>query len=178
MDKEKGFIIKNSQTTSIGRFDVVYDTIEKDGKESPYSYVKMKRGVGVFAMTGDSVILLRQYRYIWDDSFWEIPAGMVEDDEDPKVAAVRELEEETGYKALSIKYLGKCYPSIGSTTEVQYLYFAQCDKNTDQKLDPTEKIEIELIAIDKFKDMIKNGEFCHGMGLAAYSFLKEQIFNQ
>jgi len=172
---DKGYKIVSSETTHIGRFDIVYDTIDHNGKQSPYSYVKMKRGVGVIGMVDNSIILLRQYRYIWDETFWEIPAGMVDDGEEPENAARRELEEETGYQIKNLKFLGICYPSIGSTTEIQYLYFAECEDKGEQKLDDVEDIKVQLVMIDEFKKMIREGKFMHGMGLAAWSYLKDEM---
>ena len=168
----KDYRIVSSETTHIGRFDIVYDTIEHNGKESPYSYVKMKRGVGVIGMVNNSIILLKQYRYIWNETFWEIPAGMVDDGEEPIDAARREMEEETGYHIEKIKFLGICYPSIGSTTEIQYLYYAECADKGKQRLDAIEDIDVQLVSVEEFERMIKEGKFMHGMGLAAWSYLK------
>lgn len=167
------FKIINTETTHIGRFDIVYDTIEKAGQQYPYSYVKMKRGVGVLAFCNEKVILLKQYRYIWHRWFWEIPGGMVEDDEQPAAAAKREVEEETGFKVIKIEPLGVCYPSIGSTTEIQYLFAAQCEEKDNQCLDALEKINVQVVEMDTFEKMIKENEFCHGMGLAAWARLKQ-----
>lgn len=161
--------IVKSEATHIGRFDVIYDTIEKNGELHPYSYIKMKRGVGVLAFVNGKIILIHQYRYIWDQWFYEIPGGMVDDGENPIEAAKRELEEETGFKVKEINPLGVCYPSIGSTTEMQYLYVAECEGQETQKLDAIEKINIRYVDIEEFKRMLKDNEFCHGMGLAAWA---------
>lgn len=167
-DKSEYKII-SSDITRIGRFEIVYDEIERNGETHPYSYVKMKRGVGILGFVGDSVILINQYRYIWDKWLWEIPGGMVDDDEEPDQAAVRELEEESGFHVKSIKSLGTCYPSIGSTTELQYLYMAECEEQSEQNLDILEKINIKLVKVTEFERMIRDNEFCHGMGLAAWA---------
>lgn len=93
---------------------------------------------------------------------------MVDDEEEPEHAAIRELEEETGYHVQSIGSLGICYPSIGSTTELQYLYVAECDDKTEQKLDELEHINVKLVKQSEFEKMVSDNEFCHGMGLAAW----------
>lgn len=176
LDFEKeNYHIVSSEKTQIGRFEVVYDTIEQDGHHYPYSYVNMKRGVGILGFVEDSIILLYQYRYIWNKWLWEIPGGMVDDNEDPAHAAIRELEEETGFHVKSMQSLGLCYPSIGSTTELQYLYAAECDYQNKQNLDSLEKIKISLVKVDAFKRMINENEFCHGMGLAAWSRYQGKI---
>jgi len=168
MKDADNYKIVSSETTHIGRFDIVYDQIERDGVAHPYSYVKMKKGVGILGFVGDSVVLIRQYRYIWDQWMWEIPGGMVEDGEDTQVAAIREFEEETGFKVTDVQFLGTCYPSIGSTTEQQFLYAVECSEKELQQLDELEKIDIQLVKISEFERMIRENEFCHGMGLAAW----------
>ena len=168
--------IISSETTTIGRFEIVYDVFEKNGKQYPYSYVKMKKGVGILGFVDDKIILVKQYRYIWNRWLWEIPGGMVDDNENPQQAAIREFEEETGFKISEIDFLGLCYPSVGSTTELQYLYVAKCKRRLKQKLDDLEKIKVHLISKEDFENMIVNGEFNHGMGLSIWVryFLKSQ----
>lgn len=163
------FKIISSESTSIGRFEVIYDTLETNGNQHPYSYVKMKKGVGILAFVEDKIALIHQYRYIWDEWLWEIPGGMVDDGEDPQNAAIRELEEETGLEVESISPLGTCYPSIGSTTELQFLFAAKCHPKGKQNLDGVEQIDVHLVKVDEFKRMIADNEFCHGMGLAAWA---------
>lgn len=172
--KNDGYKIITSEKTKIGRFEIVYDVIDHNGKQSPYSYVKMKKGVGVLGKVEDEIILLRQYRYIWDASFWEIPAGMVDDDETPEEAAKREMEEETGYIVDKLEFLGKCYPSIGSTTEIQYLFYAECSKKSEQRLDDVESISVCHYTENEFDRMINDGEFTHGMGLVAWAMYKNK----
>lgn len=171
---EEYYNIVASEKKELGRFEVIYDVIEKNGHEHPYSYVKMKNGVGVLGFVEDSVILLHQYRYIWGKWLWEIPGGMVEENETPEEAAIRELEEESGFLVKSIQFLGTCYPSIGSTTEIQYLYAAECEGKCRQKLDSLERIKCSLVNLNEFERMIRTNEFCHGMGLAAWARYQEK----
>lgn len=178
MSNRESYNIVNSETTHIGRFDIVYDQIEREGGVYPYSYVKMHKGVGILGLYGDYVILLKQYRYIWDKWIYEIPGGMVEDGEDIQMAAIREFEEETGYVVDNILYLGTCYPSVGSTTEEQYLYVVRCSEREKQTLDELEKINVHLVKMEDFEKMIRNNDFSHGMGLAAwckYALLREKV---
>ena len=172
MRGKEDYNIVSSEETHIGRFDIVFDRIERDGAVHPYSYVKMKPGVGVLAFYEGKLVLLKQYRYIWDMWMWEIPGGAVDEGETPKEAAVREIEEETGFVVTKCEEIGICYPSIGATKEIQHLFYAECTLGNGQHMDSLESIDVELIEVEKFEQMIRNGEFSHGMGLSAWTQYK------
>jgi ADP-ribose pyrophosphatase len=77
----------------------------------------------------DHVLLVRQYRSPAERALLEIPAGTLDQRpdgtiEDPDLAARRELEEETGYRAGSWRLLGRFWTAPGFTTELMYLYLA------------------------------------------------------
>ena len=72
----------------------------------------------------DEVIFIEQYRDAVAQSLLELPAGMVNAGEDHADAARRELREETGYEAGTLRYLGSYYTSPGFTNEQHHLYLA------------------------------------------------------
>lgn len=86
------------------------------------------------------------------------PAGMIEDGEIPEEGAIRELEEETGYRARSIKKLREVYPAIGYSNEKTIIYLAKDLVKTERHLDKTEDIEVVEIPIDEAKRMLESGE--------------------
>src|ERR1044071_8883951 len=75
------------------------DTVERaDGVRTKREIVEHHGAVAIVPMLDDeTVLLIRQYRQAVDEMLLEIPAGTLEDGEDPEVCAARELEEETGY---------------------------------------------------------------------------------
>jgi ADP-ribose pyrophosphatase len=73
----------------------------------------------------DHVCLLRNYRFVIGATLWEVPAGTLEPGEPIEEAAVRELEEETGYQAQTWHYLGYLYASPGVLDEKLHLYVAE-----------------------------------------------------
>jgi ADP-ribose pyrophosphatase len=73
----------------------------------------------------DHVCLLHNHRFIVGETLWEIPAGTLEPGEAPDDAAVRELAEETGYRAARWRKLTAFYPSPGILSERTHLYMAQ-----------------------------------------------------
>ena len=70
-----------------------------DNSKSVREVVRHSGGAAVLLVDGDDVILVRQFRYAYNKELLEIPAGKLNLGEDPALAAQRELEEETGYKA-------------------------------------------------------------------------------
>ena len=105
------------------------------------------------------VIMERQYRYAHHRVMLEIPAGKLNGpDEDPLIAARRELREETGAEAKKYTYLGSIATAPALIDEVIHLYMAEDISFGERELDPDEFLDVELIHIDKLYEMVMNGE--------------------
>lgn len=74
--------------------------------------------VGIVAMQDDKVLLIRHYRYLIDGVVWAIPSGGVDEGEDPREAALRELREETGWQAQHAEEIIRYNPSYGSSDQL------------------------------------------------------------
>lgn len=120
--------------------------------------VKHNGGVCILFVKDNKVLLEKQYRYAYDEVLYELPAGKIEKGEDPYYAAIREFEEETGYKILKIKPYGEMYPTCGYSNEIIYLYLAEEVSEGKINLDEDENIDLEFIEIEKIKDMILNNQ--------------------
>ena len=118
------------------------DAKTADGRDCTRVVVEHPGGVCVAAVTADDKILLvRQWRYPFEEETWELPAGKLEKtDSDTKTAAVRELKEETGATATTWKFLGNMYPTPGFCTEIDRIYeatdltFGEADPDDDEFL--------------------------------------------
>ena len=89
----------------------------------------------------------------------EIPAGVLEGEEEPIQAAKRELEEETGHKSEKWTYLGKTVESSAKLTNYMYIYLAEnCGKVSSQKLDYGEDIEVIEVGLDEAIEMIMDNQ--------------------
>lgn len=73
----------------------------------------------------DHICILRNFRFVIDETLWEIPAGTLEPGEPIQEAAIRELEEETGYVAKKWTYLNYFYASPGVLDEKLHLFVAE-----------------------------------------------------
>ncbi|HYR87583.1 MAG TPA: NUDIX hydrolase [Terriglobia bacterium] len=105
----------------------------------------------------DQVILVRQYRHAAGRELIELPAGTLHEGEDPRECAIRELEEETGYRAGTIIERGRFFTTPGFTTELMYLYEASGLMKTQMNPDEDEVIEVDIVpCLDAFR-MIDDG---------------------
>jgi ADP-ribose pyrophosphatase len=144
------------------------DTVElPDGSRSTRDIAGHPGGVAMVAVDdGGRVLLVRQWRHAIGRSLLEIPAGTLDRHadgsvEDHAVAAPRELEEETGYRAATWRYLGGFFTAPGFTSELMHLYLA-----TDlvpahgDRLGPDddERLELEAVPLDEAIAMVDRGE--------------------
>ena len=112
------------------------------GGKSAREYVHHPGGAAVVALDGDgNVWLERQFRYPYRKVVTEIPAGKLEEGEDPFDAIRRELKEELGAEALRWDALGYIMPSVGYTDEFLYLYLARDLTFGETQWDEGERLE-------------------------------------
>ncbi len=104
---------------------------------------------------GGEVILVNQYRHAAGMELLEIPAGTIKPGESPEECAVRELQEETGYVALSLDLLGSIYPSPGYSNEVIHIYIAKVGSQVGQNTELDENIKVIHLSLDEAVKMIK-----------------------
>lgn len=94
----------------------------------------------------EHVCLVRNYRFSVEEWLLELPAGTLEPPEPPEVTAVRELAEETGYRAARWRKLTEFYPSPGIMSERMYLYVAEGLTPGPQRLEAGEQIQTQIVA--------------------------------
>lgn len=139
-----------------------------NGNISTREVVRHCEAVCVLAfLSNDRIIIEKQYRYPYDEVIYELPAGKIDKNEDCKSAALRELEEETGYKAHEIEYLGKIYPTCAYTDEIIHLYVAKKLEKTIQHLDENEILEYEEVNFNQLLNMVSNGQIVDAKSLCA-----------
>lgn len=96
------------------------------GKTATREVIDHAGAVAIVPIMDDGrVMLIQQYRHAVGKVLFEIPAGTLEPNEDPNVAANRELREEIGYAARTLNYIGGIYVAPGYTTEFIHLYIAR-----------------------------------------------------
>jgi ADP-ribose pyrophosphatase len=134
------------------------DTVELENqKYAKRDIVDHKAAVCILAVNKDKIILVRQYRKAVEDFIYELPAGILNIAEEPREGALRELKEETGYRAGTIKLLYEFYTSPGFTNEKVYLFEASDLKFEGTDLDEDECIETIEVDTEEAKKMIETG---------------------
>ena len=152
-----------------GRYlDVRIDTIRRaDGSTGTRDVVRHPGAVAVLALDeGSRLLLVRQWRIPAGRAMLEIPAGTLDVHEgvteDPDIAARRELEEETGYRAASWQKLTEFWTAPGFASELMHLYLATgiAGASGDDVLTPDEdeRLELSRFTIDEAMAMVDAGE--------------------
>ena len=112
------------------------------------------------------IILVRQHRFPLG-YILEIPAGTLEKGESPKRCALREIQEETGYKAKKMTHLITYYPSVGYNTEEIHCFVASGLTQVKKKLDTDEFITVKKMELPRLIKMIKSGKIIDSKTICA-----------
>lgn len=136
------------------------DVALPNGQPAKREVIRHIGAVCVIPVTDDGMAVMeRQYRYPIDRVILEIPAGKLDSrDEDPELAARRELEEETGYTAKEWIPLGLFYPACAYSDEAIRMYLAKGLTKGDRHLDADEFLDVELIPLKNLAQQVLAGE--------------------
>lgn len=144
----------------------VYD-ITLNGRKVKREVVEHRGASAILAFEGKKVILVRQHRFPLGYVL-EIPAGTLEKGEKPRTCALREIQEETGYKAKKMTRFLTYYPSVGYNTEAIHCFVAKdLTKTGDLKLDYDEVMSIVKMDFRKLVSMIKAGKILDSKTICA-----------
>ncbi len=136
--------------------NVHLQTVElPNGQLTKRELVRHPGAVAILPLTTDGkLIVVEQYRKALERSIIEIPAGKLEDNEDPYACAIRELKEETGYTSNNVSHLVSFYTSPGFADELIHLYIAHDCVPGEIQLDEDEFVESRIITLAEAHQMI------------------------
>lgn len=148
---------------------VYKDYIQVNGHEAVWDFFHHNGGAAVIPVTSEGKILIvRQYRNAIDRYTLEIPAGAFDSTvESGKECVMRELEEETGYKAEKVDWLITTRSMVAFSNERVEIYVATDLIPSTQKLDIEESIELEFYTPEELKEKIFSGEIEDSKTVAA-----------
>jgi len=142
----------------------------RTGEAHDFFVLETPPWVNIIPVTFDRrVVMVRQYRHGTGDVTLEIPGGIVEQEDTPESAAIRELEEETGYTSSSVSLLGAVHPNPAIQDTICYTFLASnAVRVGGQCLDEKEDIEVVLFPLEDIPSLILNGDITHALVLAAF----------
>ncbi len=129
-----------------------------DGQCIQRDYIHYPGAAIVLPVLADrSIVLIRNWRFAVEEHLYELPAGCLEEGEDPTVCATRELTEETGYTAGRLEKLGSFYTGPGISDEFIHAYLATGLTDGPQALERYEEITVEIRRDDEVRRMVADG---------------------
>jgi len=140
----------------------VFRFITKDawigGQVRQFKMVEHPGAAATLVVQDGKVLMVEQYRPAANRNMLEIPAGSIDGDESPAQCALRELEEETGYKVEKLEPMGYLYPTPGYTNEVLYLFLGEGLTPGSPNPDEGEDIKVRWIPLKEAEQLIDEGE--------------------
>jgi ADP-ribose pyrophosphatase len=129
--------------------------------------------VNIIPITKDgNVVFVEQYRHGVDDITLEIPGGLIEKGEDPRIAGQRECREETGFISdQDAILLGESLPNPAFMNNICYSYvWFDCERKLEQDLDGNEDINIIEYPLNEIRHLILEGKVDHSLVLTAFFY--------
>lgn len=166
-------VIKSKEIYEGKIFKIVQDEISlPNGNTATRDVLIHKGACAILPIDQDGkLILVRQHRHPVNEFVLEMPAGKLDSiDEKPEECAIRELEEEIGYKSNNFSFMFKTFIAVGYSSEVIHVYLARDLVETKQNLDEDEFLEIERYTLEEALDMIYNGIIVDSKTIAAVLF--------
>jgi 8-oxo-dGTP pyrophosphatase MutT (NUDIX family) len=148
-------------------FSVLEQEVEiSDAGERTYYTITFPRpAVGILATRGTDILLIRQYRFIVDEYVWALPSGGADAGEPLEDAALRELQEETGYTARHITPFMRCYASYGCSNQTFEIFHAE-DLVRAGVHDAAEVLEQRWFTRQEVMDMVEGNGIVDNLSLS------------
>ncbi|OIN85968.1 MAG: hypothetical protein AUJ21_12420 [Anaerolineae bacterium CG1_02_58_13] len=164
------FELLRSETLLKGRaFAIRRDWLKTpDGRETKYDIIEHGGSVILVPLDADgNLLFVRQYRHAAGTDLLELPAGTLDEGEEPAVCAAREIREETGFAAGKLEKIGEFYLAPGYSTEFMIVYLARDLTYDPLEADADEFLSVERIPLAEAIQMAERGEMPDAKSLAA-----------
>jgi ADP-ribose pyrophosphatase len=164
------FELLRTETLLKGRaFAIRRDTLKApDGRETKFDIIEHGGSVVIVPLDADgNLLFVRQYRHAAGQDLLELPAGTLDEGEEPAACAAREIREETGFAAGKMEKLGEFYLAPGYSTEFMVVYLATELTHDPLEADADEFLSLERIPVQQAFEMAERGEMPDAKSLAA-----------
>jgi len=160
-------------------FEIIHEDVRlPDGTETDFDFLREGDSVVVLPLTADGdVVVIEEWRQAVKRVNRALPAGSMEaDDAEPRDAVARELREETGYEAASVRHLYTAEPANGYADSVFHYFLAEgCEPTAQQDLDFNESIRVETTGFEDLLDSVRAGDLRDGrsaVGIMYYALFE------
>lgn len=177
MKASKALIFKEKAQSTLTHTDTVYrgrivsvntETVDWPEKRKTYDIVMHPGAVAMLPIDDKGrIIFVEQWRRSIKHILLEIPAGTLEEGEDPKACAARELQEEIGYAAKQLTLLGSIYSSPGFSNERIEIFLAEGLTPSKRLADDSESIDVVHYTLEEIDILIKDGKIHDAKTLSA-----------
>ena len=130
-----------------------------NGALQEYHVFEISDAVAILPVTRTGeIVMVGQYRYPHGKTHWETPAGRIDEGEDPRAAAQRELQEETGYRADRLVPLPGFYPTNGISAHYAHAFLAlDCERVSEPQPDASEQITVRVFTRTEAEALLDAG---------------------
>lgn len=134
--------------------------VEPPGMERFEHHVLKLHNVAVTAVLDDEdrVLMMWRYRFVPQQWGWELPGGIIDEGEDPAEAAVREVEEETGWRPKSLEHVVTYQPMVGMVDSTCAIYVGQGAEQVGEPTDLEEAGHIEWVPLSDIPGLMARGD--------------------
>ncbi len=166
---EQATVLSSKVVYQCSLFRVTRDRlVEPGGRQNEREVIRHNGSVVILALDNAKnkqdpwIVMERQYRHAAGHFLWELPAGKIDEGEEPLVAAQRELIEETGYRAKKWRWLVEYFASPGFLGEAMKVFVAEGLEAGDAEPEDDEEIELRLVKMSEVLRMIEKGAIMDG----------------
>lgn len=120
--------------------------------------LRLPKSATVVVVREGKVLMMWRHRFVIDRWVWELPGGYVDPDEDPAITAVREVEEETGWRPGPVEFLAAFQPMVSTIDSENLVYLARGAERVGDPSDVNEAQQVAWIGLDEVPAMFARGE--------------------